>query len=77
MIGNQFGQVAKLPINRRLQCSTLKDIINSTKTITKEHGMMADSFRVNQLVFELKNKQWKLVRAYLEELSADLLAILE
>ena len=47
--------------------NTTKDIINSTKIITKEHSMTEDSFRVDQLVFELKNKQWKLVRAYLEE----------
>ncbi len=47
--------------------NTTKGIINSTKIITQEHSMTDDSFRVDQLVFEMKNKQWKLVRAYLEE----------
>lgn len=47
--------------------NSTKSIINSTNTITKDHIMTKDSFRVDQLVFELKNKQWKLVRAYLEE----------
>jgi hypothetical protein len=47
--------------------STTKDVIRSTNTITKDHAMTANSFRVDQLVFELRNGRWKLVRAFLED----------
>ncbi len=66
-----FKKILEQPVIRmegeKIITNTTKDIIGSTKTITKEHTMTADSFRVDQLVFELKNRKWKLVRAYLEE----------
>ena len=46
---------------------TTRKIIIATETIQDEHKLTAGSFRVDQLVFELKNNKWKLVRAYLEE----------
>ncbi len=46
---------------------TTRDIIQETSVITQEHFMTKEAFRVDQLVFELKDKQWRLVRAYLEE----------
>lgn len=71
----QFDSIFKKILNQpvitmegdKIITNTTKSVINSTNTITKDHIMTADSFRVDQLVFELKNKQWKLVRAYLEE----------
>lgn len=71
----QFGSVLKKILNQpvitmegdKIITNTTKSVINSTHTITKDHIMTGDSFRVDQLVFELKNNQWRLVRAYLEE----------
>jgi len=71
----QFGPVLKKILNQpvitmegdKIRTNTTKSVINSTHTITKDHIMTSDSFRVDQLVFELKNNQWRLVRAYLEE----------
>jgi hypothetical protein len=66
-----FTKILEQPVvtmeGEKIITNTTRDVINSTKIITKEHSMTDDSFRVDQLVFELKNKQWKLVRAYLEE----------
>ena len=66
-----FKKILEQPVvtmeGDKIITNTTRDIIISTKIITKEHSMTADSFRVDQLVFELKNKQWLLVRAYLEE----------
>jgi hypothetical protein len=66
-----FRKILEQPVvtmeGEKIIANTTRDIINSTKTITQEHSMTDASFRVDQLVFELKNKQWKLVRAYLEE----------
>lgn len=71
----QFDSIFKKILNQpiitmegdKIITNTTKSVINSSNTITKDHIMTGDSFRVDQLVFELKNKQWKLVRAYLEE----------
>lgn len=46
---------------------TTKEIVHETTAIIQDHFMTKESFRVDQLVFELKDKQWRLVRAYLEE----------
>lgn len=71
----QFGTIFKKILDQpvitmegdKIITNTTKSVINSTNTITKDHIMTGDSFRVDQMVFELKNKQWKLIRAYLEE----------
>jgi hypothetical protein len=66
-----FKKILEQPVvameGEKVMTNTTKDIIGSTKSVTKAHTMTADSFRVDQLVFELRNGQWKLVRAYLEE----------
>ncbi len=69
--GTIFAKILDQPVTaiegEKIVTNTTRDIINSTKTITKEQNMTSDSFRVDQLVFEFKNGQWKLVRVYLEE----------
>lgn len=66
-----FKKILDQPVvtmeGEKIITNTTKTVIKSTNTITKDHIMTGDSFRVDQMVFELKNKQWKLVRAYLEE----------
>lgn len=47
--------------------STMRDVVATTKAIAAADTMTKDSFRVGQLVFEQKGKQWKFSRAYLEE----------
>ena len=46
---------------------TTRDTLISTNTISESDMMTKESFRVDQLSFELKNKRWKLVTVYLEE----------
>ena len=66
-----FRKILDQPVftmeGEKIITNTTNDIIDSTKQITKEHSMTDNSFRVDQLVFEQKDKKWKLVRAYLEE----------
>jgi hypothetical protein len=66
-----LGKLLAQPVfslkGNEIATSTTKDVILSTNTIAGDHAMAANSFRVDQLVFELRNGQWKLVRAYLEE----------
>ncbi len=62
-----LGQPVITMEGEKIITNTTKTVIKSTNTITKDHIMTGDSFRVDQMVFELKNRQWKLVRAYLEE----------
>lgn len=68
---NILGKLLAQPVfslkGNEIATSTTKDVIRSTSTIAGDHAMSANSFRVDQLVFELRNGQWKLVRAYLEE----------
>lgn len=47
--------------------NTMLDVVGTTKVISPADMMTKQSFRVGQLVFEQKGKQWKFSRAYLEE----------
>lgn len=66
-----FERVLSQPIFTRkggeVVTSTMRDAVRATEAINQAHMMTKDSFRVEQLVFERKDKQWKLSRVYLEE----------
>ena len=66
-----FKKILEQPVvtmeGERIVMNTTKDVVGFTETVTRDHRMTAESFRIDQLVFELRHKQWRLVRAYLEE----------
>ena len=66
-----FQQVLSQPVvtlkGNEVLRGTMKDVVRTTKAIGAADMMTHDSFRVGQLVFKLKGKQWRFSRAYLEE----------
>lgn len=66
-----FKQILNQPVitmeGDKVITQTTYDRLNATKELTNNQLMTKTRFRVDQLEFELKHKQWKLVRAYLEE----------